>query len=268
MKEITLDDHEKVAAYALNLNAEVAENPVLVTKEGRDYTKHSFTCPIPLLTRAIKLIIALAATVLTGFIGLFSPDVRADWVEFFTGHESLVIFSLKEFGLPEDVIKIFFKNVDLKTLGALASVSKKFNEIQNTPSLWEAIAKNRNIDLDPNNADIKGQVRDAKITLNLGQVDVLGKKITWIGSSDEDEKQKFFQKALSFFGTNAYVVVYLGDGVNVFYYRDQDGIVKSVRTNLMFEDDLVEEDEKLIEEIRKSMTAIELIEDRNILEDF
>lgn len=260
MKELILS-HEDAVKHTLSLNAQEIGNGCKEIREGREYTKHSYLCPIHPLTRVIKFIEALAITVFTAFFALFLPDVRNLWSESFSGQELLVILTddiSSSFNkIPDDMWNLILKETDIKTIGRLASVSKKFEKIQKNPLIWHEIAKSQDIVLDPNNIDVKGQVRDAKIKLDLGWVDRGAKTITWDVEGTWQQREAFFLKAVSLFGINHYAEEYIGFGSTRYYYCDSDGLTKDVRNAGRmddFRDDRMEREK--MREIADTMTKV------------
>ena len=105
--------------------------------------------------------------------------------------------------LPDDCILAIFSNFLVKDLGSMALVCKVFNRIQNKPILWERIANlfHYTITLDK---DLKLQIRDAKIKLELGEVDLQQKCITLNDKFKPfwAESYEFLKKALAYFPKN------------------------------------------------------------------
>ena len=124
--------------------------------------------------------------------------------------------------LPEDVFSEIFSKLDIKDLGQIASVCRKFNRIQKRPIIWDKIAALHNYIVIPEK-DVKAQVREGKIDLEYGVVNLKDKcillKNDFFIYKREIDIQDFYMQALSYFPKNYYINFYWY-GLSYIYYKD------------------------------------------------
>lgn len=234
MKEVFLNFAE-VRSYMRANEAMLVGDRVSEVREGRSYKKQIVLCPLSDLSQLIRLIGAIVVTVLTAFLALLSKNVRTLWDEVLNGREYVcLLLSPHPIDYVDRIIfTTIFKGCTIPEMLKLATVCKKFNEILKSPYFWGYVAKEKNIELDLNNPDIKGQVINAEIPLTLGSVNVGKKEIKWKQRADEEttDDLDFFKEAISLFGANHYVAYYAGKESVMYVYCDSDSQIKHVQSN-------------------------------------
>lgn len=117
--------------------------------------------------------------------------------------------------LPNDVIIEIFKNLNLSDLRCAAIVCRKFNEIQNLPSLWEIQAKYFGIKLKKKSSrTYKIQVRH--IRLGKGRYDLFKNAVRFQRSLSDEERKVFCREVASYSPPNNFIKIHSKSGEVVF----------------------------------------------------
>lgn len=139
MNEIKLYPGD-INPFVANPNALAISQPIAVTREGITYTQVIYSEKFSSFSRLIQLIQALALTVFTAFLGLFSQNLRELWNKGFTGEELTSVLTMPTSeeslqglfqGIPEfqDVERLILSPLSLKDLFAMRATSTLNQEI-------------------------------------------------------------------------------------------------------------------------------------------
>lgn len=139
--------------------------------------------------------------------------------------------------LTEDCLISIFQRLDLKDLGKIAAISKKFEKLQSNPVIWKTFAEKLGIDTDQaiiKNRTYMEMVYIVPIRLNnsdiLGEYSFKERKVLWAYRNEEIKNKRFTKEVGKLIPKKCYFKFFASSKNFYVSYKDEKGQVRTFET--------------------------------------